>query len=137
MAYGRGGIDREGIGMWNATYIADNGLKTLAGDGKTTLNRSVVIGKAVALTAAQTVGYGADGDPLEGVIVQYEYDGKVTVQKRGFAKDVPVVNGSEPAFGDIVVVNGAGSVKADATLKYGPRVDEVDATANTCVVFLG
>jgi hypothetical protein len=136
MAYGRGGIDREGIGAWNATYIADNGLKTLAGDGKTTLNRAAVIGKAVALTAADTVGYGTDGDALEGVIVQYEYDGYVTVQKRGYAT-VPVVDGSEPAVKDVVVVNGAGAVKTLAATKYGPKVESVDATANTAVVFLG
>jgi hypothetical protein len=137
MSYGRGGIDREGIGAWYATYIANAGLKSVAGDGITILNRAAVIGKAVALTAADTVGYGSDGDALEGIITQYDYDGYVTVQVRGYAVDVPVVDGSEPAVKDVVVVNGAGAVKTLAATRYGPKVESVDTAANTCVLFLG
>lgn len=144
----RGGIDREGIGTWHATYMADNGLKSVAGDGRTTMNRDAVIGKAVALTGADTCGYGADGAPLLGAIYQYEYDGYVTVTTRGYV-ELPCVDGSEPAVGDVVCVNGAGAVKKWAPtmtfgaethpvpVLYGPRVVSVDTTANTCVVFLG
>jgi hypothetical protein len=153
MSYGRGGIDRSGIGTWNATYKADSALKTLAGNGTTTLNRAAVIGKAVTRTGADECGYGSDGDALLGIIVQYEYDGYVTVQRRGYAVDVPVKDGSEPDVKDVVVVDGAGNVKkapgttftipgtpdteVTVPVVYGPTVESVDTTANTCVLFLG
>lgn len=125
----RGGIDFKGIRTYGegVTYFADENLMTAAG----TDNRKAVIGKAVTLVADSTVGYGSDGDALLGVIKQYEYDGVVTVDDVGYV----VVPGTANV-GDVVVVDGNGGVKADATAKYGPTVVSVDAANGTVVVKL-
>jgi len=127
----RGGVDFEGIRRNCVTYKADDGLKALAG----TDNREAVVDKAVTITGDGTVGYGSDGDSLLGAIYQYEYDGHVSVQDTGYII-VPGVAGALPNPGDVVVVDGNGAVKADATAKYGPMCVSVDAATNMVTVRL-
>lgn len=107
---------------------ADDGLQSIAG----TDNREAVIGKAVALVDEYTVGYGSDGDPLFGVIKQYEYDGHVTVDDVGYVWVPGTAN-----VGDVVVVDGNGGVRAEATLAYGPKVVAVDSAKGRVMVRLG
>lgn len=116
----RGGIDLQGVRTYGngVPMYADNGLQAIAGSD----NREAVIGKAVALVDEYTVGYGSDGDPLFGAIKQYEYDGHVTVDDVGYVWVPGTAN-----VGDVVVVDGNGGVRAEATLAYGPKVVAVDA----------
>lgn len=132
----RGGIDLQGVRTYGngVPMYADNGLQAIAG----TDNREAVIGKAVTLVAPvdeydeYTVGYGSDGDPLFGVIKQYEYDGCVTIDDVGYVWVPGTAN-----VGDVVVVDGNGGVRAEATLAYGPKVVAVDSAKGRVMVRLG
>lgn len=126
----RGGIDLQGVRTYGngVPMYADDGLQSIAG----TDNREAVIGKAVALVDECTVGYGSDGDPLFGAIKQYEYDGHVTVDDVGYVWVPGTAN-----VGDVVVVDGNGGVRAEATLAYGPKVVAVDSAKGRVMVRLG
>lgn len=71
-------------------------------------------GKAVALVGNNTVGYGADGDPLFGVLVKVEHDGFASVQVKGFACDL-AGTASATAINKFAAVDGAGGVKSAGT----------------------
>lgn len=125
----RGGLGFEDIGYRGVTFKAGDDLKAAFASG----GYAAVEGKAVALTGDSTVGFGADLAKLFGKVYKYEEDGYVTVQDLGYM-DLPGVAGSLPAVGNVVVGNGAGAVKADATATAGPIVISVDATNNIVTV---
>lgn len=80
-------------------------------------------GKAVTLTGDNTVGLGSDGDPVFGKLVKVEDDGIGAVEFRGFI--TLETTGTAPTVGTVVVVNGAGKVKAKATPTVADRTHVV------------
>lgn len=72
-------------------------------------NANVVADCAVTNTGNETVGLGADGDPLTGKVLLRETDDYVTVQERGVAT-LETVTLLTVGLKDLVV-NGAGKVK--------------------------
>ncbi|MDR7856088.1 hypothetical protein [Tissierella sp.] len=130
----RGGIGFEGIGLQQATFKAGAGIKALVAAA----NRDAVVGLPVVISAAQTVDLGVSGATVFGFIDVYENDGHVGVSFRGFVTDVPI-GAVAPTVGKIAATDGAGAVISSAeTAKLRcPVVVEVDATAETCTVFLG
>lgn len=96
-------------------------------------NPDAAVNKAVALTGAETVGFGAANDPIFGIIQKVESDSYATVRTGWFAEGVPV--GTEaPAVGDVVVVDGSGGVVAAVSAVYGPTVIRIDG--DTAVIRL-
>lgn len=129
----RGGIDFEGIGAEYVTVQAAGSVSSVA----LASGASAVIGKAVTITGNGQMGYGSAGNPLKGIIQQYEDDGNMTVQYKGFAT-APGISGALPTAGDFVCVDGSGAVSKVASGNAGPAYAvSVDSTANTVVVFIG
>lgn len=115
----RGGVSFKGIDVEQASFKLASGI-TSADEGK-----------AVAMTAAQTVGLGSAGDSFVGKLIQVEGDGIGTVEFDGFIY-VPYASGVVPTIGSKVVVDGSGNVKNDP----GQAVDEA-GTATVTVVSKG
>ncbi|HEX2925846.1 MAG TPA: hypothetical protein VHP38_06260, partial [Ruminiclostridium sp.] len=104
-------------------YAKANGLKS-------------VIGKAITITGNGKVGFGADGNPVFGMIQKYEEDGAVNVQDGGYML-LPCDSAALPTVGTdfFVSVNGAGLVKKGAANKYG-FVVSVDSKNNLVEILL-
>lgn len=83
MADNRLSIDHSEQFADYVTAIYDN--STILYD-KTKAGGSSQVGLAVSLSAADTIQLTADGDPIYGVLVSVEWDGKCTVQVGGFAQ---------------------------------------------------
>lgn len=129
----RGGLDYEGIGALRAPFKADAGLKAAyAASGLVGVE-----GMAVALTEKGTCGFGSAGDALLGKLEKYEPDGYATVQIKGFT-EFAGVSGSLPSYGNILVVNGSGAVKAltDAT-GTAKAIDIGSEATGPVMVFIG
>jgi hypothetical protein len=137
----RGGISFERIGAKYATFQAGPSVSAVA----------LVSGVAYVLASACAVtnsgdgqmDFGSAGDPLRGIIDQYEADHYMTVQFAGFREDIPGVSGSMPSAKEFLCVDGAGHVSECATQTaagrgpaYAVVVDD-DADVNTVTVFLG
>lgn len=94
--------------MTDGTFVLDT---TTVGKLKGDL--SAVVGKAVTITGNGEVGYGATGNPLEGIVLKAEYadQGKtevvVTVAWQGTFEDIPATG---VVAGDQVTVDGAGGL---------------------------
>lgn len=73
--------------------------------------------KAVALTGNNTVGYGADGDALFGVLKKVERDGYATVQVKGYACGISA--DSTAAINKYAAVDGSGGIKAASGTSRG------------------
>jgi hypothetical protein len=87
MADPRNAVDFEGIGILTATYKIDN--STIVYDAtKPNGAATTMIGKAVALSADDTVRLAEDGDAIEGKLLLVESDDKCTVQVGGYT-DLP------------------------------------------------
>ena len=138
---GRGGLSFDRIGAHYTTYQAGPNVSAVA----------VVSGVAYVLASACVVAisgngqadFGSAGDPILGIIDQYENDHYMTVQDRGYREDVPGISGSLPSAKEFLCVDGAGHVSECATQTAagrGPaRAVSVDNSAdvNTVTVFLG
>lgn len=125
----------QGVGGVAVTMQLDSATM-----GKVKDDLSVACGKTVALTANETVGYGAEGGRIFGVIDHVEKDGAVNVRVGGFAVGIAIsaTVAKQPALGDGVAVDGTGGiVKADAATVtvFGVAVS-VDTAAKTAVVLL-
>jgi len=133
MIMARGGVDYEGIGALYATFAVDSATQAAyAASGVV-----AVEGKAVALTGESTCGFGSDGDALLGRLDKYEDDGYATVQVGGFTA-LPGVSGTLPSYGDVLVVDGNGAVKASTGATGTAKAIEVGAAATGPVmVFIG
>ena len=131
----RGGISYEGI-YSPSDFIpakADTALKAI----QHISGNAAVEGKAVAITGDAEVGFGNAGDPIYGKLEKYEDDDNVTVQVGGYAT-LPGVSGSLPTASNSVVVDGSGSVSADANASIGgAKAVSVNTTQNTVVVLIG
>ena len=129
----RGGLDYEGIGALFATFKADAGLKAAyAASGLVGVE-----GMAVALTEKGTCGFGNAGDALLGKVDKYEKDGYATVQVRGFTSFTGVP-GTLPNYGNVVVVDGNGAVKAASGATGTAKAIDIGSEATGPVmVFIG
>jgi hypothetical protein len=122
----RGGVSFKGVGVKTATVKLAAGI-TAADEGK-----------AVTWTAAQTVGLGADGNPLAGKLIKVEGDGYGTIEYAGFIQ-VPYIVATTPntTVNSDVVVDGLGNVKDAATPGAGRGlVADLDATNSKAIVQL-
>ena len=118
-------LSYEGIGQVAATFA------TQQPEGE-----ALALGQAVAVTAEGTVGLGAAGDGLCGVIVSLEKDEKAAVQVEGFVQ-VAYTGEQAPALGWATLgVDGAGGVQTVSTGGRGCLVVQVDAAAKTAVIKL-
>src|SRR5262245_49033885 len=79
MPTGRLGIAFDDILAKNITLFADNSTITVA-------NAATVVGRAVAMSADDTVKLAADAEPIIGKLLKVEPDLGCTVQVRGFCE---------------------------------------------------
>lgn len=130
----RGGLSFYKVGYDAATFEANTGLKAVVAAS----GRDFVHDKAVVLAEDQKVGLGSLGDVLFGKIEQYETDGYVTVQYRGFAY-FPQVSGSVPTPhpSAIAVVNGSGAVLVSTGGEGRNQIIGLDDDDNEVIVLLG
>lgn len=131
----RGGLSFEGIGNRQVTYLAGSAIKAQV----VAHDRDYVVGMAVAISGNATVDFGADSDPIHGVIDIYEMDGHTGITVTGYAVDVPIAEGATPTAGQVVVVDGEGGVKgvSNSNKLHAPVFVEVDTEAQTATIFLG
>ena len=109
---------------------------------------TAAVGMAVAITGANEVGKGSEGNALFGVIKNVQSNGLVTVQFKGFVEGVAITatSAKQPAAGSVVAVDGAGAlVKLDtlavatttaAVVAFGGVATAVDTTAKTATVLI-
>lgn len=110
MADPRNAVDFQGIGILTATYIIDNSTITYDAT-KANGAATTMIGKAVTLSADDTVALCADGDAIEGKLLLVESDNKCTVQVGGYT-DLPGGASATLTRGSAVVgALGAASAK--------------------------
>jgi hypothetical protein len=137
----RGGISFEGIGAKYVTYQAGPSVSAVA----LVSGVAYVLASACAVTASgdNQMDFGSAGDPVRGIIDQYEADHHMTVQVAGYKEDVPGISGSMPAAEEFLCVDGAGHVSECAVQTaagrgpaYAVAVDD-DANVNTVTVFIG
>jgi len=123
----RGGVDFEGIGARYSTYKANAALVSAVATAKGWEDdgKDAVVGKAVTLTGDAEAGFGSDGDPLLGKVLQYEDDGYMSVQDAGYT-EFDGVSGSLPDVGAYLVVDGSGAVKASAGATGPAKAVSVD-----------
>lgn len=105
------GVSLEQLFVERITCYLDTGI-TVADEGK-----------AVTLVGNNKVGLGDDGDPVYGKLVKVEDDGIGAVEFRGFI--TLETTGTAPTAGSIVVVDGAGKVKAKAESTVADRTHVV------------
>lgn len=131
----RGGLSFDGLFTGQATYNAGSAIKALVEDK----DRDHVVNMAVAISANATVDFGANSDPIHGVIDVYETDGKVGVTVKGYATEVPLASGSTPTVGQLVVLDGLGGVSGvtNTNKLRSPVFIEVDTQEKTATIFLG
>lgn len=111
----------EGIGEVAATFCMEEGAELTAG-------------QAVTLVSGGTVGLGADGNALCGVVICAEEDGCAAVQVGGMGK--VGYTGTAPAIGwNTLAVDGTGKVKTGEN-GMSCMVISVDAEENTAVIKL-
>jgi len=128
-----------GIGVVTATFALDETTKTAIGT-----NYDGAKGKAVALTATNTVGYGAvAGSPLFGVIEKVDARGLASISVKGFFEDVPIKKfGTTPAYptmGEIGLgVDDTGSVVKLTAGKKGQLtgITSTDGDTSTSTILL-
>lgn len=137
MPTGRSGIAFDDILAKNVTVFADNSTITLA-------NAATVVGRAVAISADDTVKLAADADPVFGKLLKVEADLGCTVQVRGFCtlgggtaatltrgrRAIGALNGGNPGF--IRVVNTAAAAELNGV---GPIMVNVGDANNVLVDF--
>lgn len=129
----RGGLDYEGIGALRAPFKVDATTQAVyAASGLVGVE-----GMSVALTEKETCGFGNAGDALLGKLEKYESDGYATVQIKGFT-EFAGVSGSLPNYGNVLVVNGSGAVKA-STGATGPSkaINVGSEVTGPVMVFIG
>ncbi len=101
MADPRNAVDFEGIGALTATYKIDG--STIVYDAtKANGASALTIGKAVTLSADDTVALAADGEAVEGTLLLVESDNKCTVQVSGYT-NLPGGNGASLTRGKKIV----------------------------------
>ena len=111
----------EGIGEVAATFCVEEGTELTAG-------------QAVTLVSDGTVGLGADGGALCGVVICAEEDGCAAVQVSGMGK--AGYTGTAPVIGwNVLAVDGAGKIKTGET-GVNCMVVSVDTEAKTAVIKL-
>jgi hypothetical protein len=110
MANPRNSVDCEGIAPVFVTYKIDN--STITYDATKAFGAATtMIGKAVTLSADDTVALCADGDAIEGKLVKVESDLKCTVQTGGYT-DLPGGDSATLTRGSAIVgALGAASAK--------------------------
>jgi hypothetical protein len=137
----RGGLSFDRIGAKYVTVQAGPNVSAVA----LVSGMAYVLASACAVTASGDgqMDFGSAGDPLRGIIDQYEKDHYMTVQYAGYREDVPGISGSLPSAKEFLCVDGAGHVSECATQTaagrgpaYAVEVDD-DANVNTVTVFLG
>lgn len=132
----RGGISFQGIGAKYVTVKAAGSVSAVV----LASGLASVIDKAVTCEGDGLYGFGNAGDPIRGIIDQYEADHHMTVQFAGFRENIPGVSGALPsATSATIAVNGAGAVSPVVTPVSPAYAVEVDDTAdvNTVTVFIG
>lgn len=108
-------LSYAGIGCNAATFKVDD-----ATFEKIKEDLDAAKGKGVALTANDTVGFGAEaGSPLFGFIEKVDMRKLATVMFSGFAEDAPLA-AAKPALGEVGLgVDAAGAVMKLAVGKRG------------------
>ena len=118
----------DGIGQVAATF------QTEAQEAEDTAKLST--GHVVALTAANTVGFGTAGAAPCGVVLALEGDQTAAVQVEGFAR-VSYSGAAAPAVGwTSRGVDGSGGVQTASTGGRNVLVVQVDDAAKTAVIKL-
>ena len=118
----------DGIGQVAATF------QTEAQEAEDTAK--LATGHVVALTAANTVGFGTAGAAPCGVVLALEGDQTAAVQVEGFAR-VSYSGAAAPAVGwSILGVDGDGGVQTASTGGRSVLVVQVDDAAKTAVIKL-
>lgn len=131
----RGGISFQGIGAKYVTVKAAGSVSAVV----LASGLASVINKAVTCEGDGLYGFGNTGDPIRGIIDQYEADHHMTVQFAGFRENIPGVSRALPTANEHLAVNGSGAVSEVATPVSPAYAVEVDGTAdvNTVTVFIG
>ena len=118
----------DGIGQVAATF------QTEAQEAEDTAK--LATGHVVALTAANTVGFGTAGAAPCGVVLALEGDQTAAVQVEGFAR-VSYSGAAAPAVGCTSLgVDGNGGVQTASTGGRSVLVVQVDDAAKTAVIKL-
>jgi len=99
MANPRNTVAFEGIGEVLATFIIDNSTITF---DDTKVGGSAAVGKAVEMSAANTVALAADGAEVIGKLIKVSKDLKATVQIKG-GMSLPGGNGAALTVGKKIV----------------------------------
>lgn len=95
----RADVKYDAIRAEYTTYKIDDSTITYEA---TEANGSSVAGRAVTLSAAETVALAADGEPIEGKLISVEADGYCTVQTGGFMT-LPAGTGASLTLGKKIV----------------------------------
>ena len=99
-------------------------------------SKKLAIGHVVALTAANTVGFGTAGAAPCGVILALEKDQTAAVQVDGFAQ-VMYSGSAAPTVGwGALGVDGSGGVQVASTGGRSVLIVQVDTAAKTAVIKL-
>jgi hypothetical protein len=137
----RGGLGYDRISAKYATFQAGPSISAVA----LVSGVAYVLASACAVTNSDDgqMDFGSAGDPLRGIVDQYEGDHYMTVQFAGYREDVPGVSGSLPSAKEFICVDGEGRVSECATQTaagrgpaYAVVVDDT-ANVNTVTVFIG
>lgn len=127
-------LSYAGIGNVTATFKLDEPTKTVFKEDLFKL-----VGKCVALTGNDTVGFGAEaGIPLFGIVEAVDARGLASVTVTGFLDNVPIKKfGGTPAFpavGEIGLgVDNAGSAVKLAAGKRGVLTSIASTSGDTSI----
>lgn len=138
----RADVDFVGIGYRAETFKIDDSTITYS---STADNGSSVVGRAVTLSAAETVALAADAEPIIGKLIQVHSDDMATVQTKGYCTlpggtSATLTLGSA-IVGDLLVAakgyirSSDGSTAAEIISQTGRIIDAGTTTA--VVVDLG
>lgn len=130
-----------------AKNISNNGAGAVYVTMEITEGDSLKELEAVTLESNNTVGYGASGGTLFGIVAKNNGNGLATIQVSGFVDGVHTVSGATIAtVGKCLAVNGAGKVVSyteaavvnskAAIIPTNAVAVSVDSTAYTCSVKL-
>lgn len=96
------------------------------------------IGKAVTLTANNTVGFGTAGAEgvFFGIIRHVEKDGYATIQVKGYAENVPINTVNAPVLNGLVSVDGTGKLQATIDVFSRGFCTSVDSSAGVATILM-
>jgi len=141
MADPRATVSHEGVGALNDTYKIDNSTITYS---DTVADGSSAVGKAVTLSADDTIALAGDGEFVLGKLILVEKDGFATVRIKG-GMALPGGNGATLTLGGAIVgaldagsnkgyIRAANSATAAELARCRGFITNNDDTANVAVI---